>query len=82
MAEKKKPAAAGLSRIEIGFDGGQVVSTRLAAKEFGALEKAVQAGGDGWHRIQADDGEVVIDLAKVVFLRVDAGEQRIGFTGS
>lgn len=81
MAEKKKSAAVGLSRIEIGFDGGQVVSARLDAKEFQALEKAVQAG-DGWHRIEADGGEVTVDLSKVVFLRVDADEQRIGFTGS
>lgn len=65
-------------KVSIGFSGGQVLALRLAEEKVEAFKQAVQSGG-GWHQIEAEDGPVVLNLAQVVFLRVDAEEQRIGF---
>ena len=77
MAEKQaKP-----ERVEIGFDGGQVVAIRLDAKQLAGLRKAVEVG-EGWHDLSAEDGDVALNLSQVVFVRGAAGEHRIGFSGS
>ncbi len=68
-------------RVEIGFDGGQVVAIRLEPEQLADLRKSVEKG-QGWQELRADDGEVVIDLSKVVFVRVAAAEHRIGFSGA
>ena len=35
--------AADVSRVEIGFDGGLIVITKIAASEWTAVEKALEA---------------------------------------
>jgi len=65
-------------KVSIGFSGGQVLAVRLSEEKVDAFKQAVQAGS-GWHQVEAEDGPVVLNLAQVVFLRVDAEEQRIGF---
>jgi hypothetical protein len=76
MAEKQsKP-----ERVEIGFNGGQVVAIRLDPKQLVELRKKVE--GDGWHDLSAEDGDVALDLSQVVFVRGQAGEHRIGFSGA
>ncbi len=72
MAEKAK--------VEIGFGIGQVLSVRLTAAELKELRKAVEGGG-GWHDLKTQEGTVALNLATVVFLRVDDGGQAIGFSG-
>jgi len=65
-------------RISIGFHG-QTLSARVAPDQLAALRKALEQRADGWHELDAEDGTVLLDLAKVVFVQVDAGEQRVGF---
>ncbi len=65
-------------RISIGFHG-QTLAARVAPDQLAALRQALEVGREGWHELQAEDGSVLIDLAKVVFVQVDAGEQRVGF---
>jgi len=75
MVEKQaKP-----ERVEIGFDGGQVVATRIDARQLANLRKALDKG-DGWHDLQSEDGDLAIDLDEVVFLRAASSEHRIGFS--
>jgi hypothetical protein len=76
MAEKQEER----ERVEIGFDGGQVIATRLDGKQLADLRKALDKG-EGWHDLKTVDGDLAIDLDEVVFLRVAATEHRIGFTG-
>ena len=71
---------AAMQRAEIGFSGGQVVSVRLEEKRLGELRSAV-AGSAGWHDLETDDGTIALDLSKVVFVRVAASPQTIGFSG-
>jgi hypothetical protein len=64
-------------QVEIGFEGGQVVSVRLADGELADLRKQVEKGG--WHDVKTEDGVLALHLGKVCFLRIDSGEHRVGF---
>jgi hypothetical protein len=65
-------------RVSVGFSGGQVLPLRLAEDKLDAFKSAIQSDS-GWHQLEAEDGPVLLNLAQVVFLRVDADESRIGF---
>jgi hypothetical protein len=64
-------------RVEIGFEGGQVVSIRLSDDELESLRKQVEKGG--WHDVRTEDGVLALYLGKVAFLRIDSGENKVGF---
>lgn len=64
-------------RVEIGFEGGQVISTRLAEADLQELRQALEQGG--WHDLHTEDGVVALYLPKVAFLRIGSGEHRVGF---
>lgn len=64
-------------KVEIGFEGGQVVPVRLSEDELKALRKQVEKGG--WHDIETDDGVLSIYVGKVAFLRIESGAHRVGF---
>ena len=68
-------------RIEIGFNGGQVVSARLDEAGLTELRNAVERG-DGWHDLETEEGNFALDLGKVVFVRTAGGSHSIGFSGS
>ena len=68
-------------RIEVGFDGGQVVSVRLDEGGFDALREAVTRH-DGWYDLHTEEGTFALDLDKVVFVRGAGGSHSIGFSGS
>ena len=65
-------------RVSVGFSGGQVLPLRLAEDKLDAFRNAIQSDS-GWHQLDAEDGPVLLNLAQVVFLRVDADDSRIGF---
>jgi hypothetical protein len=64
-------------RVEIGFEGGQVVSVRLTEDELKDLRKQVEKGG--WHDVKTEDGVLALYVGKVSFLRIDSGEHKVGF---
>jgi hypothetical protein len=64
-------------RVEIGFEGGQVVSTRLGDEDLKDLRAKLEQGG--WHDLHTEDGTIALHLGKVQFLRIDSGESRVGF---
>jgi hypothetical protein len=66
-------------RVEIGFEGGQVISTRLSADDLKDLRKQLEQGG--WHDLPTEDGTIALYLGKVAFVRVESGEHRVGFGG-
>jgi hypothetical protein len=65
-------------RVDIGFLGGQILSVKLTETVLKDLRSALDRGG-GWHDLEAEDGQVVLDLAKVAYVRLDSGEHRVGF---
>jgi hypothetical protein len=68
------------TKVEIGFGIGQVLSVKLSQDELAELRKAV-VPGRGWHDLKTQEGTVALNLATVVFLRVDDAAHSIGFGG-
>lgn len=68
------------TKVEIGFGIGQVLSVKLDRGELAQLREAV-VSGSGWHDLRTQEGTVALNLATVVFLRVDDAAHSIGFGG-
>jgi hypothetical protein len=66
-------------KVSIGFDGGQILSARVAPAELTKLRNALGQATDGWHDVNAEDGTVAVRLSKVVYVLVDHEEHRVGF---
>jgi len=67
-------------RVEVGFSGGPAITLRLTQKGYEGLRKEVQRGG-GWYETESADGPIALNLSQVVFVKLDAGEHRVGFSG-
>jgi hypothetical protein len=72
---------ADLKRVEIGFGIGQALSVKLGDAELSELRKAVDGDG-GWYDLKTQDSTIALNLATVVFIRVDDSDHAIGFSGS
>jgi hypothetical protein len=68
-----------IRRAAIGFQGGQVLSLRLAEARLTELQQTLKEGRERWHEVEGSDGAVLVDLGQVVYLRVDSDEHRVGF---
>jgi hypothetical protein len=68
-------------RIEIGFDGGQVMSAYVQPAAADELEQALSGGGGGTVGVEAEDGQYTISLAKIVYVKRYSREGRVGFSG-
>ena len=67
-------------RIDIGFQGGQVLPVRVTAEVHDAFRKALSdSSSERWFELQTQDSEVHIDLSQVVYARLDTEEHRVGF---
>ncbi len=64
-------------RATIGFEGGGALPVRAKPEALQRLTAALAAGG--WHELEVDDGTVRLNLAKVVYLRTERDEHRVGF---
>jgi len=67
-------------RIEIGFEGGQVMTLRIDENRLAGLRK--ELGGGGWIDLETEDGPVALDAGKVVFVRESGASHTIGFSGA
>ena len=73
-------ASQDVRRVDIGFQGGQVLSLRVAQSAYDALRKALgDERSDRWHELQTQDSDIAVDLSQVVYVRIDTEEQRVGF---
>jgi hypothetical protein len=72
--------AGDVKRIDIGFHGGQVLPVRVTTEEYEGLRKVLgDEKADRWFELKTQDSEVAIDLAQVVYVRLDTDEHRVGF---
>jgi hypothetical protein len=67
------------TRIEIGFEGSQIMSALVTAKAANELESALDAGQGGTLALDAEDGRYTVALGRVVYLKRFAREGRVGF---
>jgi len=66
-----------VQRISIGFQASMPLALRVSDDEYARLREAL--GGEGWHEVDGEDGSVRLNLAHVLWVRVDKEEQRVGF---
>jgi len=66
-------------RIEIGFDGGHVMSASIPAESANELAEHLASSDDGAYTLDAEDGRYVVALRKVTYLKRFARESRLGF---
>ena len=66
-----------IRRVEVGFDGGQVIAIRISDEVLDGLRSALGQGG--WHRLATDEAEVDVDLDKLVFVRTAGDGTKVGF---
>jgi hypothetical protein len=67
------------TRIEVGFEGSQIMSALVTAAAADELESALDDGRGGTIRLDAEDGHYTVALEKVVYLKRFAREGRLGF---
>ncbi|MDQ4048796.1 MAG: hypothetical protein M3131_05345 [Actinomycetota bacterium] len=71
---------ADVKRIDIGFQGGQMLPVRA---DGDAMEKLVQGLQDDnsarWHTLEAEESSVLIDLSQVVYVQREGGDHKVGF---
>ena len=72
-------AEADTIRIELAFDGGQIMAAFVTAEGADELERALASGRDGTHGLDASDGRYSVVLRRVVYLKRFARESRVGF---
>jgi hypothetical protein len=69
-------------RIEVGFDGGQVMSAFVEDAAADELERALADGqSDSAIKLEAEDGRYTLTLSRVVYVKRFSREGRVGFHG-
>ena len=66
-------------RIEIAFDGQQVLSVLVPQQTAEDLDRALAGDHDSAYSFEADDGRYTVMLRRVVFVKRWARESRVGF---
>jgi hypothetical protein len=68
-------------RIEVAFDGGQIMAAFVPAQAAEDLERAL-GQQDGAFPLEAEDGRYTVSLRRVVYVKRFTREARVGFTPS
>jgi hypothetical protein len=66
-------------RIEIGLDGGTILSALVVPASADALDRSVNAGVGGALSLDAQDGTILLVLERVLYSKRFAREGRVGF---
>ena len=69
-------------RIEIGFDGGQVMSAYVETGTADELEQSLEAGADGSFQVEAEDGRYTVAIPRILYVKRFSREGRVGFSGT
>ena len=67
-------------RIEIAFDGGQIMGAYVELSAADELERALGDGRDGALALEAEDGRYTVVLRRVVYVKRFSREGRVGFS--
>jgi hypothetical protein len=69
-----------LARVEIGFQGGEVLAMRVPVEDADALDAAMKARDDSVCELRGEDGRFLVVLSQVLYVKRYAREARVGFT--
>ena len=67
------------NRIELAFDGQQVMSILVPQQTAEDLDRALAGDHDSAYSFEAEDGRYTIVLKRVVYVKRFARESRVGF---
>ena len=68
-----------LVRVEIGFEGGQILSWLVTTESADALDRKLGAGGSGTLALDAQEGTITLVLERLLYVKRYARESRVGF---
>ena len=66
-------------RIEIGFDGGQIMGALVDSAAVDRLEQALANGAEGSLALEVEDGRYTVSLRRIVYVKRFVREGRVGF---
>ena len=66
-------------RVEIAFDGQQVLSLYVPLATADDIDRALSGDRDGAISFEADDGRYTLVLKRVVYVKRYGRESRVGF---
>ena len=66
-------------RIEIAFDGGQIMGAFVTPDSADELQRRLDASEDGALELDATDGKYVVAIRRIVYVKRFAREARVGF---
>jgi hypothetical protein len=69
-------------RLEIAFDGGQIMGALVSSASADALDKALAGGQEASLTLEAADGRYTVALQRVVYVKRFARESHVGFGSS
>ena len=69
------------TRIEIAFDGQQVLSVLVPLQTAEDLDRALAGDHDTSYSFESEDGRYTILLRRVVYVKRFARESHVGFSG-
>jgi hypothetical protein len=67
------------TRIEIAFEGGAAIGVLVSGDDADALERALADGSGPTFVLDAEDGQYLVALKRVVYVKRFARESRVGF---
>ena len=67
-------------RIEIAFDGGQIMSALVPPAAADELQRRLDQAEDGALELDAADGRYTVALRRIVYVKRFARESRVGFS--
>ena len=69
-------------RIEIAFDGGQIMSALVPPAAADELQRRLDQAQDGALELDAADGRYTVALRRIVYVKRFARESRVGFSSA
>lgn len=66
-------------RIELGFEGGQILSALVPVEAAEELERSLDSGSEGAFGIDAEGVRYTVILRRVDYMKRFAREARVGF---
>jgi hypothetical protein len=69
-------------RIEIAFDGGQIMGALVTPAAADELQRRLDSTEDGALELDASDGKYIVALRRIVYVKRFARESRVGFASA
>ena len=68
------------ARVDIGFEGGSVLSVSVTVLEADSLEQRLKSGDAGVAELDTEEGRLLVVLSHVLYVRRHSRGGRVGFS--